>query len=172
MKVLNCSDLQCLKTVSADALKFSLPQRRGTLWGKGYLWFPVVGDQHDELSDMHPFLKLQQSELATNNKRFLLGTTKDEGSLFAYIGFPVWLPEFHAKFLIRETFGEHEFDRIFEQYALHRPEFMPEKIGWATFTKHFLSDIWTCSNHRLAHALDNISQFDVFMCIYVCCFLI
>jgi hypothetical protein len=84
----------------------------------------------------------------------LLGTTKDEGSLFAYIGFPLWLPSWHAKSLIRATYGERQFDRIFEQYATHRADEMPSTVGWLHFTKRFLSDIWTCSTHRLARSLE------------------
>jgi acetyl esterase/lipase len=75
MRVLNCSDVDCLRLVDAEELKNSLPQRRGTLWGTGYLWFPLISTHDDILASDFPIKLIQQGkhnlEKVTMNVCFL-----------------------------------------------------------------------------------------------------
>ena len=137
-EALGCTDMNCLRAKSADAVLHALPLKRGFILPPGVMWGPVVDGI--EL----PAVPLQAIRAGRATKvPVIVGWNRDEGALHT-ISFPSVTREERDAF-VRDAFGEAAVAPVAERYA---------RVSFKQSLDDVTTDgVFVCESRRAARAL-------------------
>eukprot|EP01126_Amoeba_proteus_P027571 TRINITY_DN27371_c0_g1_i1.p1 TRINITY_DN27371_c0_g1~~TRINITY_DN27371_c0_g1_i1.p1 ORF type:complete len:535 (+),score=90.41 TRINITY_DN27371_c0_g1_i1:1716-3320(+) len=151
-------DLNCLRKVGAKSLGYALPLSRGVMWTEGVRWFPIIEGSAESIAPEIPIIKLTREGIKDKDIDVIVGFTRDEGSLFLTLSFPLYVPNHYLYQLMFNAFGEENWKGVMNHYQLDLDgDDLPDALsifpGYGKISSLLLSHIWECSSYRLAEAI-------------------
>eukprot|EP01006_Ploeotia_vitrea_P028082 TRINITY_DN60831_c0_g1_i1.p1 TRINITY_DN60831_c0_g1~~TRINITY_DN60831_c0_g1_i1.p1 ORF type:complete len:739 (+),score=334.44 TRINITY_DN60831_c0_g1_i1:65-2218(+) len=137
--------LECLRRLDAQTLQTALPERRGLLFHEGYYWTPAIDGV---VVPDRPGRYLRQHGVLDPSIDVVVGNTADEGTLFTFTGYPLYL---------FDSVGQEFIDNIFPAGYADTMRWEYRHWYWTggmrDMLSRMLSDFAVCSSRNAADAI-------------------